>query len=149
MTVRTININYGRNKALMEKCKPLADYAAFIAYIRENLKTMSLENAVRTAVDACIDQNILRDFLVEQKAEVIAMSIYEYDEENAKKYYFSEGYEDGYDEGKSAGQTLGKATSLLENVASIMKNLNISLSKACELLGVTVEDYYLAEQNLA
>lgn len=41
------------------------------------------------------------------------MSIYEYDEKKAKKYYFSEGYEDGYDEGKSA--------SLLENVASIMK----------------------------
>lgn len=69
------------------------------------------------------------------------MSIYEYDEENAKKYYFSEGYEDG--------KISGKAATLLENVASIMKNLNISLSKACELLGVTVEDYYLAEQNLA
>ena len=73
------------------------------------------------------------------------MSIYEYDEENAKKYYFSEGYEDGYDEGKSVGKSAG----LLENVASIMKNLNISLSNACELLGVTVEDYHLAEQNLA
>lgn len=129
----------------MEKCKPLADYAAFIAHIRENLKTMPLENAVRTAIDTCIDENILREFLTEQKAEVIAMSIYEYDEENAKKYYFAEGYEDGYDEGK----ILGKATGLLENVAAIMKNLNISLSKACELLGVTVEDYHLAEQNLA
>lgn len=148
LTVRTININYGRSKALTEKCKPLADYAAFIAQIRENIKSMSLENAVRTAIDTCINQNILKEFLSEQKAEVIAMSIYEYDEENAKRYYFSEGYEDGYDEGKSAGQTLGKATILLENVASIMKNLNINLAKACELLGVTVEDYYLAEQNL-
>ena len=145
LTVRTININYGQNKTLMDKCKPLADYAAFIAHIRENLKTMSLENAVQTAIDTCIDENILREFLTEQKAEVIAMSIYEYDEENAKKYYFSE----GYDEGKFAGQTLGKAAGLLENVAAIMKNLNISLSKACELLGVTVEDYHLAEQNLA
>ena len=69
------------------------------------------------------------------------MSIYEYDEEKAKKYYFSEGYEDGYGEGKSA--------SLLENVASIMKNLNIDLSEACGLLGVSVEDYHLAEQNIS
>lgn len=144
LTVRTININYGKNKALMEKCKSLADYAAFIAYIRENLKTMPLENAVRTAIDTCINENILKEFLTEQKAEVITMSIYEYDEENAKKYYFSEGYEDGYDEGK----TLGKATGLLENVASIMKNLNINLSKACDLLGVTVEEYHRAEQSL-
>lgn len=141
LIVRTININYGQNKSLMEKCKPLGDYAAFIAHIRNNLKTMSLENAVRTAIDTCINQDILKDFLTEQKAEVIAMSIYEYDEENAKKYYFSEGYEDGYDEGKSAG--------LLENVASIMKNLNIGLSKACDLLGVSVEDYHLAEQNIS
>lgn len=141
LTVRTININYGKNKILMEKCKPLAEYAAFIAHIRENLKAMSLENAVRTAIDTCIDQNILKEFLTEQKAEVIAMSIYEYDEEKAKKYYFSEGYEDGYDEGKSA--------SLLENVASIMKNLSIDLSEACDLLGVSVEDYHLAEQNIS
>ena len=145
LTVRTININYGKNKILMEKCKPLAEYAAFIAHIRENSKAMSLENAVRTAIDTCIDKNILKEFLTEQKAEVIAMSIYEYDEEKAKKYYFSEGYEDGYDEGKSAGKSAG----LLENVASIMKNLNVGLSKACDLLGVSVEDYHLAEQNIS
>lgn len=145
LTVRTININYGRNKALMEKCKPLADYAAFIAHIRENLKTMFLENAVRAAIDTCIEQDILKEFLTEQKSEVIAMSIYEYDEENAKRYYFLEGYEDG----QSAGRTIGKATALLDNVASIMKNLNISLSNACDLLGITIEDYHLAEQNLS
>ena len=149
LAVRTININYGQNQALMEKCKPLADYAAFIAHIRENLKTLPLENAVRTAVDTCIEQDILREFLTEQKSEVIAMSIYEYDEENAKRYYFSEGYEDGYNEGKSAGRTIGKATALLDNVASIMKNLNIGLSKACDLLGITVEDYHTAKQNLS
>lgn len=102
---------------------------------------MSLQNAVRTAIDTCINQDILKEFLTEQKAEVIAMSIYEYDEENAKKYYFSEGYEDG--------KISGKAVSLLENVASIMRNLNIGLTKACELLGVTVEDYHLAEQTFS
>ena len=69
------------------------------------------------------------------------MSIYEYNEENAKKYYFSEGYEDG--------KISGKAVGLLENVAAIMNNLNIGLAKACELLVVTVEDYHLAEQNLS
>ena len=69
------------------------------------------------------------------------MSIYEYDEEKARKYYFSEGYEDG--------QISGKAAALLENVASIMKNLNVGLSKACDLLGVSVEDYHMAEQNIS
>lgn len=100
-----------------------------------------MELTVRTAIDTCIEQNILKEFLTEQKAEVIAMSIYEYDEEKAKRYYFSEGYEDG--------KILGKAAALLDNVASIMKNLNISLSNACDLLGITVEDYHLAEQNLS
>ena len=45
---------------------------------------MPLETAVSTAVEECIEKGILQEFLCEQKAEVIAMSIYEYNEE-----YFS------------------------------------------------------------
>lgn len=141
LTVRMININYGHNRALMEKCKALSDYAAFIACIRKNLESMTPEPAVRLAVNTCIEQNILKEFLLEQKSEVIAMSIYEYDEEKAHKYYFSEGYTDG--------QLYGKSCNLMDNVTALMKNLNVGLAKACELLGVTEEDYNLALQKLS
>lgn len=55
-----------------------------------------MEKAVRNAVEKCISENILKDFLIKQKAEVIAMSIYEYNEEYVKKVL----YEDGYDSGR-------------------------------------------------
>ena len=64
LTVRTLNINHGHNKDLMDKCRPLADYSYFIAEIRKNLETMSMEQAVTAAVDTCIEKDILRDFLL-------------------------------------------------------------------------------------
>jgi hypothetical protein len=140
LSVRIININHGHNQELMNKCKTLSDYAYFVAEIRENLKTMELNEAVRKAVDTCIQKDILKDFLSEQKAEVITMSIYEYNEEYAKKALF----EDGYD----MGVTDGAAKNLIKNIESAMQNFHIDLSRACEGLGVTVEEYEAARQRV-
>ena len=35
LTVRMLNINHGHNKALMEKCRTLSEYAQFVAVSRE------------------------------------------------------------------------------------------------------------------
>lgn len=144
LVVRTININYGHNKELMNKCKTLSDYSYFIAEIRKNLKTMLLESAVTAAVDTCINKNILKDFLMEQKAEVIAMSIYEYNEEYVKKTLHEEGYEEGY----NAGISIGEAKNLIENVNALMKNFHIDLVKACEGLSITPDEYEAAKKEL-
>ncbi len=67
-----LNINYGHNRALMEKCRRLKEYAIFVDTVRENLKRpLPLREAVSEAVDTCIENNVLRDILLEQKAEVI------------------------------------------------------------------------------
>ena len=99
LIVKTININYGYNQELMSKCKSLADYAYFVAEIRKNLENMPLQEAVEHAVDICIEKDILKDFLMEQKSEVIAMSIYEYNEEYVRKVLFEDGVEKGYNRG--------------------------------------------------
>lgn len=106
LIVRTININYGHNKELMRRCRTLSDYAKFVDKVRKNLKVMEMEKAVREAVEECICKDILKDFLTEQKAEVIAMSIYEYNEDYVKKTL----YEDGFDAGESR---FAKLTTLL------------------------------------
>ena len=67
-----LNINYGHNRALMEKCRRLKEYSVFVNTVRENLKRpLPLREAVSSAVDTCIENNVLRDILLEQKAEVI------------------------------------------------------------------------------
>lgn len=91
LSVRVININFGQNRELLGRCKSLYGYAYFVDTIRRNLKSMELKRAVETAVEECISKDILKDFLLEQKAEVIAMSIYEYNEEYVRKSLFEDG----------------------------------------------------------
>lgn len=109
LTVRVININFDHNRELLEKCESLYGYAYFVEAIRKNLKVAELESAVRLAVEECISKGILKDFLIEQKAEVIAMSIYEYNEEYVRKSLFEDGESAGYEKGKVDGLTQGIA----------------------------------------
>ena len=74
----------------MEKCRELHDYSAFVALVREKRKNgMNLKHAVNEAIDECIHQDIMADFLRRNRAEVVKMSIYEYDEEKTTKCFRS------------------------------------------------------------
>ena len=80
VTVTMLNINLGKNRELMEKCKTLREYCMFVECIRKYAAQMDIEEAVERAVTECIRNDILADFLSAQRAEVIAMSIFEYNE---------------------------------------------------------------------
>ena len=56
--------------------------------VRKYTKDFELNEAVEQAVNECIHDNILSDFLRANKAEVISMSIFEYDKKGtvAKAY---------------------------------------------------------------
>ena len=90
-----LNINKGHNKELMEKCQVLKDYAEFTALVRQYLKILPRDQAVKRAVDECISKGILGDFLLKNKEEVYHMCIYEYDEEKhmrqEREYYLEKG----------------------------------------------------------
>ncbi len=85
LTVTVYNINYGHNQKLLEACQTLKEYAQYVAAVREYAKEMPLAEAVESAVDSCIRQGILADFLRKNRAEAIEMSIFEYDEEKHLK----------------------------------------------------------------
>lgn len=69
-----LNINYGHNQKLMEKCRRLEEYSIFVHRVREFVKVESnLDTAVNNAVDSCIKDEILKDILVHQRSEVISM----------------------------------------------------------------------------
>ena len=85
LTVTVYNINYGHNQKLLEACQTLNEYAQYVAAVREYAKEMPLAEAVESAVDSCIRQGILADFLRKNRAEAIEMSIFEYDEEKHLK----------------------------------------------------------------
>lgn len=82
LKVKVLNINYGHNKELMEKCVALRDYAILNQRIRDNLDSgMNIEAAATNAVDTCIRDHIMEDFLIKEKAGVISMHVLDFNEE--------------------------------------------------------------------
>jgi hypothetical protein len=80
-TATVKNINLGRNKELMEKCRPLMEYATLVDKIRRYKEELgNIEKAVNKAVDECIKEGILTDFLIGHKAEVKDVCLTEYNE---------------------------------------------------------------------
>ena len=85
LSVTVLNINSGFNESLKETCSLMGEYMQYVEKIRHYTKTMHLNQAVSKAVDDCIQEGILAEFLTSWKSEVIAMSIFEYDEKREKK----------------------------------------------------------------
>lgn len=81
LIVTVLNINEGHNIELMEQCQTLKEYSQYVARVREYTSCMQLEQAVKRAVDECIHEGILADFLSKNRAEVINTSIFEYNKE--------------------------------------------------------------------
>ena len=100
LKVLTLNINEGHNGELMEQCQILREYAQYVAKVREYARETELDVAVEQAVNDCIQNNILTEFLRKNKSEVIAMSIFEYDKEEEEKKLRKAEFEAGREAGK-------------------------------------------------
>lgn len=100
LVVRMLNINADHNDELMHSCKTLREYAEYVRRIREHTKTQPIEEAVEQTITECISDDILRDFLLKNRAEVKSMSIYEYNEEEHMRMEREEYFEMGYQKGR-------------------------------------------------
>ena len=151
LRVTVLNINYGRNLELMRQSRTLRDYAQYVALVRKyKEESGSLDDAVNRAVDECIKNDILADFLRKNRAEVVMTSIFEYNkEEEERKLRTAErqaGYDEGYDSGFDTGYGKGIAENLCKLVDNFMSRRTATLEEACDALGISVEDYKKAEK---
>lgn len=77
-----ININKNHNETLHKNCKPLYDYCSFVDRIKTNIKNnMEKEAAIDEAIDWAIKQNLLEGYIEEQRAEVKAVILTDFDQE--------------------------------------------------------------------
>ncbi len=106
LIVTQININKGMNNDLVEKCPTLFGYVTFVARVRENNETMTLEDAIDKAMDDCISEGILKDFFEKNRRKVMDVSILEFSIEKHEKLLKEEGREEGRDE--QARSTVGR-----------------------------------------
>lgn len=101
LAVLVYNISLGHNQELLDTCCLLKEYAQYVEQVRTFAKEMSFPEAVEQAVEHCIRNGILSDFLSENRAEAIAVSIFEYDEEKHIQSERKEWREIGREEGEN------------------------------------------------
>ena len=90
-----LNISGSNNQKLKEACRTLGEYAIYTDRIRSYTEEMELPEAVDRAMDECIREGVLKDFLMEHRAEARAMSIFEYDQERHMQQEREAGIEKG------------------------------------------------------
>lgn len=133
----------------MEHCQTLKEYAQYVAKVRKytSLGELSLEDAVECAVDESIKEGILTEFLIKNRAEVISMSIFEYnkDEEEKKlrKAEFEAGREAGIKEGRMAGIEEGR----IELLKQLIQR-KLSKGKSIDEIAEELEESVTIIQNL-
>ena len=84
--VTMLNINYGKNRQLMESCRPLREYAWLVEKVRMYQKQkQNLEAAVDAAINEMPDNFEIKAFLIVNRAEVRSMFLTEYNQEKVLK----------------------------------------------------------------
>ena len=136
-----LNVNEGHNKELMEQCQTLKEYAIYVARVRKYTSEMNLNDAVARAIDECIKEGILVEFLRKNRSEVKMVSILEYDKEweekKLRKAEYEAGKSDGIEIGKSEGIKIGREETLAEMIYN-MKQHGYSIEKMADITGKSV-----------
>ena len=140
LIVTVLNINEGHNALLMEHFQTLKEYSQYVAKVRKYAAGMPLDQAVKYAVDECIKENILADFLRKNRAEVISMSIFEYDKEEEEKKLRKAEYEAGVEAGVSLGVEKGVKKGIIETTRHLLKLNKLSLEEIASVSGLSLEE---------
>ena len=126
-----ININYGCNKELMNKCEKLMEYSQLIAMIRKNYDELEKKyaemkiqkskkeifaEAVSLAIEEAIRFNILKETLRNNKAEVTDMLLTEFDEKDYIEGVKEESERRGELRGRVEGEMLNKIAMIIKKV---------------------------------
>ena len=152
--VTIMNVDDGHNNELTEHCRTLKEYAQYVARVRKYAadSDIVLEEAVERAVEECIKEGILAEFLMRNRAEVIKVSIYEYDREFEEKKLRKAEYEagrqdgieigrrDGIEIGRQDGIEIGRQAGMLDGIKTGEKNVLKRLIKKRLSKGMTAEE---------
>lgn len=107
------NINNGKNVPLLSKCQTLREYMYFVDMVRKNNEISgNLEDAIEKAINQCMEENVLRDFLAQHREEVMHVMALDYTFERRLEMQRAEAIEDG----ERIGKEIGKEEKLSEQI---------------------------------
>ena len=133
LTVKVININTKAGHPLLEKCEVMRQYSIFIDTIRK-YQEMGDAEAYKHAIEECIENDILVEYLQKNGSEVINMLQAEYDYEMDIEVQREEAFEDG------------EARGLFKGIVSAYKEFHVSPMEAIQKLKNT---YGISQEEAA
>ena len=104
----------------------------YVAKVRSFAEQMPLDDAVQKAVTECIQENILADFLRKNQAEVIAMSIFEYDKVEEEKKLRKAEFDAGVEQGLKQAST--------DTALRLLKTGKFDAKEIAELCNLSIEE---------
>lgn len=134
--VTMLNINYGKNRLLMEACKPLQEYAWLVDTIRRHQDNeKNLEMAIDATLNEMPEDFLIRKFLLSNKAEVKGMFLTEY---NQEKVLEMERLEAVNDDRKRVATDMLRENLPLSLIAKISKLSEDAISNIAKTLGLSI-----------
>ena len=133
-----LNINYGRNRELMDKCRRLEEYAIFVATVRKYAidEKLGLGEAITLAINECIEKRVLLDILTEDRAGVYMYILESFDKELYERDLKADAYEEGANDkliskikiklskGKSVEQIADELEETVEAIQEYIKTIS-------------------------
>lgn len=147
LTCKVFNINWGKNKELLSQCRFLKDYMTFIDYVRDYHREYGynqLEHAIEISIDRCIKEDVLRDFFMEHRSEVVKVTKLDYTFDRQIMLEREDSREEGFAEGHAEGHAKGHAEGMAENLISLIYK-KIKKNKPINQIADELEE---AEENI-
>ena len=130
LIVKVININRQNRHPILEKCKTMQEYSIFVETLRK-WKEIDTQNGFQKAVEECISNDILREYLKRKTKEVLNMLLAEYDYETDIAVQRAEEREIAFAEGAYQNK--------LETAAAF-KRLGLDIAKIAQGTGLSREE---------
>ena len=123
LVVKVINISPKMGHEILEKCPILKEYSLFIDTVDE-LRDVGHPDPIKRAIEICIEQGILADYLRKRGSEVLNMLIAQYDYETDIKVQREEAREEGR----------------LGSIVKMMNNMDLTLEQAMDVLEIADDE---------
>ena len=96
LVVTALNINFGLNQPLLEKCQYLREYSILVSTIKRGIALgLSRHDAISRAVKYCLDNGLMKGYLEFNSQEVFNMLALQWEMDDALQARYEDGRDDG------------------------------------------------------
>lgn len=130
LIVHVYNLAEGMNTDFLNRCQSLKEYCIFSNKYKEfRRQGQDIDTAIRAATRYCLDNDVMKEYLVNNQKEVIDMFGFEWNEREEKEALFK------------AGEARGEDKGTLNAIKNLMNTTNWSAENAMHALGIAPSEY--------